>query len=99
VLLLGAALAITACGRSDGAPKQREPSLTPEAVARAYVEALNRRDGKRFCELVAPYISGGYDLVTRDPDWPAGARAGHHELDRRAQLTVGAESGSLSTPA
>jgi hypothetical protein len=45
-----------------------EPSLEPADVARAYVEALDERDGRRFCGLVAPYIAGRYDLAVRDPD-------------------------------
>jgi hypothetical protein len=45
-----------------------DPDLGPREVVRAYVRALDERDGQRFCELVAPYISGRYDLVTRDPD-------------------------------
>lgn len=35
---------------------------------RAYVEALDERDGERFCSVVAPYISGRFDLETSDPD-------------------------------
>jgi hypothetical protein len=45
-----------------------EPSLEPADVARAYVEALDKRDGRRFCGLVAPYIAGRYDLAVQDPD-------------------------------
>jgi hypothetical protein len=45
-----------------------EPSLEPADVARAYVEALDKRDGRRFCGLVAPYIAGRYDLALQDPD-------------------------------
>jgi hypothetical protein len=45
-----------------------ESSLEPADVARAYVEALDKRDGRRFCGLVAPYIAGRYDLAVRDPD-------------------------------
>lgn len=67
------------CGRNEGDPgadpRQEnlpsypgEPSLEPRDVARAYVEALDERDGERFCGLVAPYIAGRYDLATRDPD-------------------------------
>jgi hypothetical protein len=69
-------------GPSDsrsGAPAEEfdadpgEPGLRPEEVARAYVEALDERDGERFCGLVAPYISGGYDLAASDLDSPLGA--------------------------
>jgi hypothetical protein len=44
------------------------PGLRPSEVVEAYVEAVDAHDGKRFCELVAPYISGRYDAVLRDPD-------------------------------
>ena len=37
-------------------------------MVRAYVQALDSRDGKRFCELVAPYISGRLDIYLRDRD-------------------------------
>ena len=43
-------------------------SLSPVGVVRAYVEAINERDGRRLCGLVAPYISGRFDLATREPD-------------------------------
>jgi hypothetical protein len=43
-------------------------SLDEHGTVRAYVEALDRRDGKRFCGVMAPWISGGYDLVMGDPD-------------------------------
>jgi hypothetical protein len=82
-LTLLAALLVLAsgCGRNEGEsgadPRQEElpsypgeASLEPAGVARAYVEALDERDGKRFCGLVAPYIAGRYDLATRDPDSP-----------------------------
>lgn len=50
-----------------------ERGLGPEAVVRAYVEAIDRRDGERFCGLIAPYTAGAYDIASRDPD--SGIRA------------------------
>jgi hypothetical protein len=44
--------------------------LGPEQVVRAYVGAINRRDGVRFCGLVASWISGRFDLAGNDPDAP-----------------------------
>jgi hypothetical protein len=42
--------------------------LDQEEVVRRYVEALNARDGRAFCRAVAPWISGPYDLATKDRD-------------------------------
>jgi hypothetical protein len=69
-----AMLVLSACGGSNGGGARAageypgDPDLGPEAVARAYVEALDERDGKRFCSVVAPYISGRFDLATSDPE-------------------------------
>jgi hypothetical protein len=68
VAVFAAALVLAACGRSDEGEPGGGPSLSPEDTVRAYVEALDERDGRRFCELVAPYISGRIDLYLRDPD-------------------------------
>jgi hypothetical protein len=72
---LMATLALGACGNGEGSGSggppgeyPGDPDLGPKEVASAYVQALDERDGQRFCELVAPYISGRYDLATRDPD-------------------------------
>ncbi len=54
-------------GRSVGA-YPGDPSLTPEEVVRGYVETINERDGRRFCRLVAPYVSGALDLAGRQRD-------------------------------
>jgi hypothetical protein len=78
-LLVALLVLASGCGRNEGEsgadPRQEElpsypgeASLEPAEVARAYVEALDERDGERFCGLVAPYIAGRYDLATRDPD-------------------------------
>lgn len=45
-----------------------DPSLSPAEVVRAYVDAINRRDGARFCNVVASWISGRFDLGGNDPD-------------------------------
>ena len=72
--LLTAVAVLSACGGGGPSAKQAageypaDRSLSPEEVVRAYVTALNERDGKRFCALVAPYISGQLDLAGRDPD-------------------------------
>lgn len=50
-----------------GDPYPGDPSLDPAEAARAYVEAIDRRDGRRFCSLVAPYISGRWDMFLSDP--------------------------------
>jgi hypothetical protein len=42
--------------------------LDQEEVVRRYVDALNARDGRAFCQAVAPWISGRYDLATKDRD-------------------------------
>jgi hypothetical protein len=75
------ALAATGCGSSGskstnhGAPSQGgwgsypvETSLDEREVVRAYVEALDTREGARFCRVVAPWISGRFDLLGTDPD-------------------------------
>lgn len=64
------ALTLGACGGGDGSSGDHpgDPDLGPREVVRAYVRALDERDGRRFCELVAPYISGRYDVIARDPD-------------------------------
>jgi hypothetical protein len=54
-------------GREPGAyPPDR--GMSPGEVVRAYVDAINRRDGPRFCSVVAPWISGRFDLFGNDPD-------------------------------
>jgi hypothetical protein len=55
-------------------------NLSPDEVVRAYVTALNNRDGRRFCGLVAPYISGRFDLAGRDPDSGLGKLSGCPKL-------------------
>jgi hypothetical protein len=60
---LAAAFLLAACGREGNTG-----AGAPGEVVRAYVRALDERDGKRFCDLVAPYISGRYDLLLQDPD-------------------------------
>jgi hypothetical protein len=72
-LVLLAVVALLGCGSGNGAGSAPgeyagDPDLDPAGVVTAYVRALDERDGERFCELVAPYISGRYDLATRDPD-------------------------------
>jgi hypothetical protein len=42
--------------------------LDPAAVVGRYVDALNARDGRAFCRAVVPWISGYYDLLTKDRD-------------------------------
>ena len=45
-----------------------DPSLDEREVVEAYVQALDERDGVRFCSLVAPWISGRFDIGGTDPD-------------------------------
>jgi hypothetical protein len=73
LLALIALLVLAACGDGEGTGARPgeyagDPDLAPREVASAYVQAIHERDGRRFCELVAPYISGRYDIVTSDPD-------------------------------
>ena len=67
MLVVTAAAGHAIGGREPGAyPPDR--SLSPADVVRAYVDAINRRDGARFCSVVAPWISGRFDLWGNDPD-------------------------------
>ncbi len=67
MLVVTAAAGHAMGGREPGAyPPDR--SLSPADVVRAYVDAINRRDGARFCSVVAPWISGRFDLWGNDPD-------------------------------
>lgn len=73
LFLVMAMLMLSACGNDGGGAGAAgeypgDPDLGPEAVMRAYVEALDERDGERFCTVVAPYIAGRFDLVTSNPD-------------------------------
>jgi hypothetical protein len=68
------------CGKETETPSERVPTsvgigdypgfteLDQEEVVRRYVEALNARDGRAFCRAVAPWVSGPYDLATKDRD-------------------------------
>lgn len=50
--------------------------LSAERTVRDYVEALNGRDGSRLCGLVAPYISGRFEVAGRDPEGVFQGRSG-----------------------
>ncbi len=45
-----------------------DTSLDERGAVEAYVEALNDRDGEAFCGVVAPWISGRFDIALSDPD-------------------------------
>jgi hypothetical protein len=45
-----------------------DTTLDEREVVEAYVEALDERDGARFCSVVAPWISGRFDIGGTDPD-------------------------------
>jgi hypothetical protein len=76
--------AVAGCGDSADSSQQLRPErapspirigeyaglerLSPAAVVRRYVGALNARDGRAFCRAVVPWISGRYDLLTKDRD-------------------------------
>jgi hypothetical protein len=45
-------------------------SLDERGAVRAYVKALDTRDGARFCAVVASWISGRLDIGGTDPDAP-----------------------------
>jgi hypothetical protein len=45
-------------------------SLDERSAVKAYVKALDTRNGARFCAVVAPWISGRFDIVGTDPDAP-----------------------------
>lgn len=61
-MLVAGCIAAAGCGDSEGGESGAVD------VARAYVEAIDERDGERFCDLVAPYISGTLELEIKDPD-------------------------------
>ena len=77
-------VALAGCGDSGGSPEEVRPQraispvrigeyagvkgLDPAAVVGRYVDALNARDGRAFCRAVVPWISGYYDLLTKDRD-------------------------------
>ena len=69
-------LALVAAGSGAGGRThppgayRADTTLRPEDVVRAYVGAINRRDGARFCAVVASWISGRLDLAGNDPDAP-----------------------------
>jgi hypothetical protein len=80
VLLVAVASFATGCGDTARAPGASAPpgsgglrayppvGGSPETVVRTYVEALDRRDGTRFCSAVAPWISGRYDMAGEQLD-------------------------------
>jgi hypothetical protein len=45
-----------------------DASLDERDVVEAYVRALDARDGKAFCRVVATWISGRFDIAGTDPD-------------------------------
>jgi hypothetical protein len=45
-----------------------DTSLDERGAVEAYVEALDARDGATFCSVVAPWISGRFDIGGTDPD-------------------------------
>jgi hypothetical protein len=45
-----------------------DTSLDEQEVVEAYVRALVERDGEAFCRVVAPWISGRFDIAGTDPD-------------------------------
>jgi hypothetical protein len=47
-----------------------DTSLDERGAVEVYVEALNDRDGEAFCGVVAPWISGRFDIALSDPDAP-----------------------------
>ena len=55
-----------------------DASLDERDVVEAYVRALDARDRKAFCRIVATWISGRFDIAGTDPDAslsrPSGAR-------------------------
>jgi hypothetical protein len=45
-----------------------DPSLDEQDVVEAYVRALDARDGKAFCRIVATWVSGRFDIAGTDPN-------------------------------
>lgn len=45
-----------------------DTSLDEKEVVETYVRALDERDGQSFCHVVAPWISGRFDIAGTDPD-------------------------------
>jgi len=64
-LLAGLLAALVGSGCSDDGPSA---ASGPVETAEAYVEAIGERDGERWCDLVAPYISGTLELELENPD-------------------------------
>ncbi len=76
---LGLALLVAGCGGGDEGTSAAagdfgaypaDESLDEEGVVRAYVDALDTRDGERFCSVVAPWISGRFDIQGTEPEAP-----------------------------
>ena len=44
-----------------------DTSLDERGVVEAYVDSLDARDGARFCSVVAPWISGRFDIAGTEP--------------------------------
>jgi hypothetical protein len=77
LVLTCAAISLAACGsgtaETTGSGDRwgsypADSSLGERGVVQAYVEALDTRDGARFCAVVAPWISGRFDIAGTDPD-------------------------------
>jgi hypothetical protein len=80
VVLGAASISLAACGSSaselrsvgDERPSwgsyPADTSLDERGAVEAYVDALDTRDGARFCSVVAPWISGRFDIYGTDPD-------------------------------
>jgi hypothetical protein len=47
-----------------------DSSLDERGAVEAYVEALDDRNGEAFCAVVAPWVSGRFDIALSDPDAP-----------------------------
>jgi hypothetical protein len=67
-MLVVAATAGHAMGSREPGAYPPDRDLSPADVVRTYVDAINGREGARFCSVVAPWISGRFDLWGNDPD-------------------------------
>jgi len=59
-------VAAGACGRGEDGDKASGRARSPQETVRAYVEALNRRDGERFCSVIAPYLRGRVEVAAKE---------------------------------
>jgi len=83
VTIAALAVVVAGCGHDEPSPGEQvapaapseewgsypaDTSLDEKQVVEAYVRALDERDGETLCRVVAPWISGRFDIAGTDPD-------------------------------